>query len=87
VAERALRLGTVERIVTAAARRIGLDEAEVARLAGHSLRAGLATAAAVGGASEHSSMRQTGHTTREMVDRSVRDGALVRDNAAATAGR
>lgn len=35
------------------------------------------------GHSERSIMKQTGHTSREMVDRYIRDGDLFRDNAAA----
>jgi hypothetical protein len=36
-----------------------------------------------GGASERGIRRQTAHTSRAKRDRSVRDGDLVRDNAAA----
>lgn len=46
--------------------RAGLDPA---RYAGHSLRSGLATAAAVGGAPERAIMQQTGHGSVEMVRR------------------
>jgi site-specific recombinase XerD len=61
----------------------GLDPA---RYAGHSLRAGLATAAAIGGASERSIMNQTGHKSAAMVRRYIRDGNLFRENAAAKTG-
>jgi integrase len=61
----------------------GLDPA---RYAGHSLRAGLATAAAIGGASERSIMNQTGHRSVTMVRRYIRDGSLFRENAAAKTG-
>jgi integrase len=61
----------------------GLDPA---RYAGHSLRAGLATAAAIGGASERSIMAQTGHKSVNMVRRYIRDGNLFRENAAAKVG-
>jgi hypothetical protein len=61
----------------------GLDPAHDAS---HSERAGLATAAALAGASERSIMKQTGHTSRAMLDRYVHDGDLVRDNAATQAG-
>jgi integrase len=61
----------------------GLD---ARRYAGHSLRAGLATAAAIGGASERSIMAQTGHRSVAMVRRYIRDGSLFRENAAARTG-
>ncbi len=54
--------------------------------AGHSLRAGLATSAAIAGASERSIMNQTGHRSTTMVRRYIRDGSLFRENAAARVG-
>jgi integrase len=59
--------------------RIGYEEAE---FAGHSLRAGLATAAAIAGKSERAIMNQTGHRSITTVRRYIRDGNLFRDNAA-----
>jgi len=56
------------------------------RLSGHSLRAGLATQAAINGASESSIMNQTGHKSSAMVRRYIRDSNLFRDNAAGKAG-
>jgi integrase len=50
--------------------------------AGHSLRSGLATAAAIAGKSERSIMNQTGHRSTATVRRYIRDGNLFRDNAA-----
>lgn len=61
----------------------GLDPATVA---GHSLWAGLATAAAAAGASERAIMAQTGHRSTAMVRRYIRSGELFRDNAAAVVG-
>jgi integrase len=61
----------------------GLDSA---KYAGHSLRAGLATAAAIAGASERSIMAQTGHKSTNMVRRYIRDSSLFRENAAAVVG-
>ena len=52
----------VVRIVKRRAAAVGLDPA---RYAGHSLRAGLATSAAAGGASERAIMNQTGHRSTE----------------------
>lgn len=51
----------VARIVKKLAQRAGLD---ASKYAGHSLRAGHATAAAIAGASERSIMNQTGHPER-----------------------
>jgi integrase len=62
---------------------VGVDPAGYA---GHSLRAGLATAAAQAGASERAIMAQTGHKSLPMVRRYIRDGNLFRDNAAAVVG-
>ena len=59
---------------------------EAQRLSGHSLRAGLATSAAMAGASERSIMSQTGHKSVQMVRRYIREGSLFRDNAAASLG-
>ena len=58
---------------------IGLDASE---FAGHSLRAGLATSAAIAGKSERAIMNQTGHRSSATVRRYIRDGNLFRDNAA-----
>jgi integrase len=44
--------------------------------AGHSLRAGFATSAAAGNATERDIMRQTRHKSAEMVRRYIRDGEL-----------
>ena len=53
---------------------------------GHSLRAGLATSAAIAGASERSIMAQKGHRSATMVRRYIRDGSLFRENASARVG-
>ncbi|MBV9329598.1 MAG: site-specific integrase [Chloroflexi bacterium] len=57
------------------------------RYAGHSLRAGLATSAPAGGASEWAIMAQTGHRSTDMVRRYMRAANLfAADNAASLAG-
>jgi hypothetical protein len=56
------------------------------RHAGHNLRAGLTTSAAIAGVAEHDILRQTGHRSRVMLDRYIRDAALFRSNAAAAVG-
>jgi integrase len=73
----------VARIVKKLAKRAGLDPA---RFAGHSLRAGHATSAAIAGASERSIMNQTGHRSVQMVRRYIRDGSLFRENSAGKLG-
>jgi integrase len=73
----------VARIVKRRAAAVGLDPD---RYAGHSLRAGLATSAAAGGASERVIMAQTGHRSADMVRRYIREGNLWRENAASLAG-
>ena len=73
----------VARTVKKLAERAGLDPA---KYAGHSLRAGHATSAAIAGASERSIMNQTGHRSVQMVRRYIRDGNLFRENSAGKLG-
>jgi integrase len=73
----------VARIVKKLATRAGLD---ATNYAGHSLRAGHATSAAIAGASERSIMEQTGHRSVQMVRRYIRDGNLFRENSAGKLG-
>jgi site-specific recombinase XerD len=81
----ATRLSAIDvaRIVKKLAFRAGLDPA---KYAGHSLRAGHATSAAIAGASERSIMNQTGHRSVQMVRRYIRDGSLFRENSAGKLG-
>jgi integrase len=78
-----LSAADVARVVKKLAERAGLDSA---KYAGHSLRAGHATSAAVAGASERSIMNQTGHRSVQMVRRYIRDGSLFRENSAGKLG-
>ena len=73
----------VARVVKKLAQRAGLDPA---KYAGHSLRAGHATSAALAGASERSIMNQTGHRSVQMVRKYIRDGSLFRENSAVKLG-
>jgi site-specific recombinase XerD len=57
-----------------------------AAFSGHSLRAGLATAAAAAGVSERAIMNQTGHRSLTVARRYIREGSLFRENAAASVG-
>jgi integrase len=73
----------VARVVKKLIERAGLD---AAKYAGHSLRAGHATSAAIAGASERSIMNQTGHRSVQMVRRYIQDGSLFRENSAGKLG-
>lgn len=73
----------VARVVKKLAQSAGLD---AGKYAGHSLRAGHATSAAIAGASERSIMAQTGHRSVQMVRRYIRDGNLFRENSAGRLG-
>jgi integrase len=73
----------VARVVKKLVKRAGLD---AAKFAGHSLRSGHATSAAIAGASERSIMAQTGHRSVQMVRRYIRDGNLFRENSAGNLG-
>jgi integrase len=83
VTQAGLSAQSVALIVKKAAASAGFDPNE---FAGHSLRAGLATAAAIAGVSERKIMDQTGHRSEAMVRRYIRDGNLFRDNAAGKVG-
>lgn len=70
-------------VVKRAAERAGLDPDAYA---GHSLRAGLATAAAAAGVNERVIAQQTRHKSLPMLRRYIREGSLFRENAAAEVG-
>ena len=53
------------------------------KFAGHSLRAGFATSAAIAGASERSIQKQTGHASVNVLRRYIREAQIFRDNALA----
>ena len=72
----------IAKVVQRAAKRAGVQ----GRISGHSLRAGLATAAAKAGKPVHTIMRQTRHRSVEMIMRYIRDEGLWDDNAAAGIG-
>ena len=70
-------------VVKRRAARAGLDPREVA---GHSLRAGLATSAAAAGVAERVIAATTGHKGPAMLRRYIREGSLFRENAASAVG-
>lgn len=59
---------------------------EAEKFAGHSLRAGLATQAALNGVNERAIQEQTGHKSLPIMRRYIRDGSLFHENAAAKIG-
>jgi integrase len=71
--------GDVARRVKAGALRVNLD---ASRFAGHSLRAGFVTAAAMNGAPERSIAVTTNHKNLEMLRRYIRNADLFREPAA-----
>lgn len=73
----------VARVVKKLAERAGLDST---KYAGHSLRSGHATSAAIAGASERSIMNQTGHRSVQMVRRYIRNGSLFKENSGGKLG-
>lgn len=83
VGQAALHSDSVGLIVKRAAGRAGIMPSLVAA---HSLRAGLATQAAMNGATEFAIMKQTGHRSLSMVRRYIRDGELWRKNASSSLG-
>ncbi len=74
---------SVALIVKNAATLAGLDPTDYA---GHSLRSGLATAAAEAGVNEREIMQQTRHKSLPTVRKYIRRGSLFRDNAAGKVG-
>lgn len=83
VSSRRLTGESAAAVVKKAVTAIGLDADPYAA---HSLRVGLVTEAARRGIPDHKIMAQTGHKSREMLDRYKRDGQAFRDNAAGGVG-
>lgn len=79
VGERRLCDRSVALVVKRLAEAAGLDPT---LYAGHSLRAGFATQAAINGVANRVIMRQTRHRSHAVVERYVRDGRIFADNAA-----
>ena len=83
IATHAMHKTGVARVVKQALARIDRDASDYS---GHSLRAGLVTAAAIAGVSERVIMRQTGHRDPRTLRRYIREGELFRENAAGEVG-
>lgn len=73
----------VARAVQRAAAAAGLDPT---RYAGHSLRAGLVTSAALADQADHAIARQTGHKSMAVLARYIRPAGLFKQNVAARVG-
>jgi site-specific recombinase XerD len=73
----------VAEIIKRRAKAAGLEYKE---FSGHSLRAGLATAAAQAGVSERVIAKQTGHKSLPVLRGYIREGSLFTENAAAKVG-
>lgn len=80
---RALSSLGVARVVKRALTALEVDTTDYS---GHSLCAGLVTAAAMAGVSERIIMQQTGHKNTAMLRRYIREGSLFRENAALVVG-
>ena len=80
IAAQALTGRAVALLVKERCARAGLDPT---RYAGHSLRAGFCTAAALAGKPNWQIRKQSGHQTEAMLNRYIRDGRLFADNALA----
>ena len=83
VQEKRLSDKDVARAVKRLAEAAGLN---AENYAGHSLRAGFATAAAQAGKSERAIMKQTGHASERMVRKYIRNASVFIDNAASGIG-
>lgn len=83
IAGRRLTGQSISLVLKRMAEQAGLPPAE---FAGHSLRSGLATAAAAAGVSERAIMAQTGHRSLATVRRYIRSGSLFLENAASKVG-
>lgn len=68
----------VAAVVKSAAQRVGLAPEE---FAGHSLRAGFATSAALAGVPEEAIAKQTGHRSREQLGKYIRRATVFQANA------
>jgi integrase len=73
----------VARMIKRRAKAVGLSYNDYS---GHSLRAGLATAAAQAGVPERIIQKQTGHKSLPVLRGYIREGSLFTENAAAKVG-
>jgi site-specific recombinase XerD len=75
-----------DRAVALVVKRLTAGQGIEGDFSGHSLRAGLATAAASAGVPERAIMAQTGHRSPSTMRKYIREGSLFLENAAAKVG-
>jgi site-specific recombinase XerD len=78
-----LHRDSIAEILKTAAVRAGINATNIA---GHSVRAGMATQAALNGSSERAIAKTTRHRSRRELRRYIRPGELFRENASASLG-
>jgi site-specific recombinase XerD len=83
VATTGLHRDSIAAIFKTAAMRAGMNATNIA---GHSVRAGMATQAALNGSSERAIARTTRHRSRRVLRRYIRPGEMFRENASASLG-
>jgi integrase len=83
VASTGLHRDSIAAIFKTAAMRAGMNAINIA---GHSVRAGMATQAALNGSSERAIAKTTRHKSRRDLRRYIRPGELFRENASASLG-
>jgi hypothetical protein len=81
VAATGLHRDSIAAIFKTAAMRAGMNATNIA---GHSVRAGMATQAALNGSSERAIARTTRHRSRRVLRRYIRPGEMFRENASAS---
>ena len=83
IAADGLHRDSIAEIFKTAAARAGINATNIA---GHSVRAGTATQAALNGSSERAIAKTTRHRSRRVLRRYIRPGELFRENASASLG-
>ncbi|MGA9463786.1 MAG: tyrosine-type recombinase/integrase [Terracidiphilus sp.] len=83
VAATGLHSDSIAEILKTAAVRAGINATNIA---GHSVRVGMATQAALNGSSERAIAKTTRHKSRRVLRRYIRPGELFRENASASLG-
>lgn len=83
VATSGLHRDSIAAIFKTAASRAGMNATNIA---GHSVRAGMATQAALNGSSERAIARTTRRRSRRVLRRYIRPGEMFRENASASLG-
>jgi integrase len=78
-----LHRDSIAAIFKTAATRAGMNASNIA---GHSVRAGMATQAALNGSSERAIAKTTRHRSRRVLRRYIRPGEMFRENASASLG-